>query len=124
MATAKKTTAPKGNTKASEVDDILGDGKGAEDVLSGKKAGGKKAKKEAAKKEAPKKAGGKKKATTGGVEEVKAVLLKTKKLTSYQDIADANNFDIRMVRRTARALGDSGEIERVKEGTVVYVKKA
>lgn len=126
MATAKKTAAaPAKNSKASDVDDLLGSKKGAkaapaDDVLEGKATakGGKKA---APAKKAKKASS---KATVGSVEDVKAVLLKTKKLTSYQDIAEANNFDIRMVRRTARALGDTGEIERVKEGTVVFVKKA
>lgn len=120
MATAKKTPAPAKNSKAADVDDLLSSkasAKKTDDVLEGKKGG---------KKAAPAKKGGKKstKATVGTVEDIKAVLLKTKKLTSYQDIADANNFDIRAVRRTARALGDTGEIERVKEGTVVFVKKA
>ncbi len=99
MATAKKAAPAAKKASAADVDDLLG-----------------------GKSKAPAKRAAK--ATVGTVEDVKKVLLKVTKLTSYNDVAEANNFDIRMVRRTARALGDEGLIERVKEGTVVFVKKA
>ena len=129
MATAKKTAAPAKNTKnAAEVDDLLA-GKD-DDLLSGKKAPAKKAAKAAEPAPAAKKAPAKKAKAAEPVEraesrvdEIKAVLGKTKKLTTYADIAEANGFDIRAVRRTARAMRDEGTVELVKEGTVVFVKK-
>jgi hypothetical protein len=132
MATAKKASAKsaaKTGASAKEVDDLLGTGgEAAADVLEGKssKKAGKAAapaKKAAAEKPAAKKAKPAAKETTGTPEDIRAVLLKTAKLTSYADVAEANGFDIRAVRRTARALCDSGEVERVKEGTVVFVKR-
>lgn len=57
-------------------------------------------------------------------EEIAAALKKVKKATSYADIAEAGDFDIRSVRRTARRMRDAGEIGLEKEGTVVYVTRA
>lgn len=115
--TAKKTTAkaPAGKNKsAADVDDILGGGE--DDVLAGK------GKKGAAKKASGKAAAKAPRAASGSTEKVRAILAKTKKPTSYSDIAEANDFNIRMVRRTARSMRDAGEIELMKEGTVVYVQ--
>lgn len=123
MATAKKADkAAKKTTKAdaAEVDDLLESKKAtkkpaknaADDVLEGKKTTKKAAKK------ATKKAAG------ASTEEVRAAILKCRKLTSYADVAASlGSEDMRQVRRTARAMRDAGEIEIVKEGTVCFVKK-
>lgn len=130
MATAKKAdkaTKKPAKASAAEVDDVLAPaakkaGKAkADDVLEGKKGGKAPAKKAAAK--APAK---KAKAKAEGVttDDVRAVILKCKKLTSYADVAAAaGTEDMRQVRRTARAMRDAGEIEITKEGTVAFVKK-
>lgn len=133
MATAKKAapakTSKKAATPAAE-DDLLatkGSSKkaskaaAAADDLLATKSGGKKAKAPApaakkAKKAAPAQE------FDGTAEEVRAVLMKTRKATSYTDIAQANNFNIRMVRRQSRALRDSGDVEISKEGTIGFVK--
>jgi hypothetical protein len=144
MATAKKATPAKASKKtaaAEGVDDILG-GK-TDDVLEGKaekkaKAGkaaakaapaakGKAAKAAPAKAEKPAKA--KKEKAEGGsrganTEAVRAAIAKVRKSTSYADLAEAGGFDIRLVRRTARAMRDEGAIELEKEGTVVFIKPA
>lgn len=127
MATAKKTA--KTAKTAADVDDLLA-GKD-DDLLSGKKPASKKAPAKAAEAAPAKKAPAKKAAKAAEpveraesrVDEIKAVLGKTKKLTTYADIAESNGFDIRAVRRTARAMRDEGTVELVKEGTVVFVKK-
>jgi hypothetical protein len=147
MATAKKAAPAKASKKATAaegVDDIL-EGKAGDDVLApkaDKKAKakpaakkeaaapkGKKAKAEAAAKEAKPAKKAKKEAAEGGTrgemtEKARAVLGKVRKLTPYADLAEANGLDIRLVRRTARVMRDAGEIELVKEGTVVFVKPA
>jgi hypothetical protein len=133
MATAKKAAGKKVNGKANaksgaEVDDILGSK--ADDVLAGKKGAGKgKAAKAAAAapkgkaaKAAAKTGGGRRAAGGGSTEEVRKILAATRKSTSYNDIAEQNKFDIRLVRRTARAMDEEGVLERVKEGTIVFVK--
>lgn len=124
MATAKK--ASKKTTKPAAEDDLL--------AAPAKKAAAKKAGKKAAeddllaapkgkKATAPaKKSKAKAPEFDGTAEEVRNVLLKTRKATSYTDIAGANNFNIRMVRRQARALRDNGDVEISKEGTIGYVK--
>jgi hypothetical protein len=123
MATAKKAAGKTAkasagkNSAAADVDDILG-GKAAP-AAKGKAAKGKAAKAAPAAKKAAAT-----RAASGSSEEVRAVLAKTKKSTSYNDIAEANGFNIRMVRRTARSMRDAGEIDLVKEGTIVYVKPA
>lgn len=125
--------------KAAVAEDDVLDGK--DDVLDGKKAT-----KKASKKAPPaKKASGKKAADpepakktasakkpkakqraadVGATEDVRAALLKCRKLTSYADIAESSGFNIRQIRRTARSMRDAGELTLEKEGTVVYVKKA
>ena len=59
-------------------------------------------------------------------EEIRTAIRKTKKPTSYADICakggEGNEFDIRSVRRTARAMRDAGEAELTKEGRDVFVK--
>lgn len=55
--------------------------------------------------------------TTGTREEVKTVLLKTRKATTFAEIAEANNFNVRMVRRTARGLKAEGLVEIGRDGT-------
>lgn len=126
MATAKKADKASKKAKpasASEVDEVLGSApakkaakkadKGGDDLLEGK---GKKAKKAPAKKA--------KKSEGVSTDDVRAAILKCKKLTSYADVAAAvGTEDMRQVRRTARAMRDNGEIEIVKEGTVCFVKK-
>lgn len=144
MATAKSApakTTKKAATPAAADDDLLapkvgkakaaGKGKTAapadDDLLAPKGGKSKPAAKSAKAAAAPAKKAAKPRAakdTVGTTEDVRAVLLKTRKLTSYADIASANNFDIRMVRRTARAARDAGEIELQKEGTIQYVKVA
>lgn len=118
MATAKKAPAK----KAKAADDELLSGK-ADDVLAGK---AKKTKVDdvlAGKKKAPVK---KKKAAPvedgPTAEDVRKVLLKTRKATSYSDIATENGFNLRMVRRQSRALAATGEVEITKEATLGYVK--
>jgi hypothetical protein len=128
MATAKKAAPAKTSkkpkaTEAAPEDDLLapkakGKAKAAapeDDLLAtkGKKAAP--AKKAPAKKAA-------KAEDEASADDVRAVLLKTRKATSYTDIAEANGFNIRMVRRQARSLRDSGEVEITKEGTLGYVK--
>lgn len=124
MATAKKTENKKPKkADAAEVDELLGDGKKAtkkpakktakeDDVLEGKAAAKKPAK-------------GKKASKAAGVasDDVRAAILKCRKLTSYADVAEATGADLRQVRRLSRSMRDAGEIEIVKEGTVCFVKK-
>lgn len=125
-------------------DDVLA---GKDDVLAGKKKANKKA--PPAKKAAAKKTGkkaeaedepapkGKKKAPAAAkrakaepagdiapTEDVRAALLKCKKLTSYADVQEATGFNIRQIRRTARAMRDNEELTIEKDGTVAYVKRA
>jgi hypothetical protein len=129
MATAKKASKAKETKKASkatgaEVDDVL-EGKSkkapakkaaADDLLDGKSGKGKKA---------PAKKAKAKEASEGSMtQSVRDYVGKCRKLTSYADVAEATGADIRMVRRTARAMRDAGEIEIVKEGTVAFVKKS
>lgn len=126
---AKDNKAPK--VKKSEVDDVLEGKTGTADVLEGKKSkkGDKPAKKAPAKKAPAKKSDkpkakpepGSRGATT---EAVRAAIGKVRKQTSYAELSEAGGFDIRLVRRNARALRDEGAIELYKEGTVVYIKPA
>lgn len=51
-------------------------------------------------------------------------LLKVKKAISYADFAEKNDFNIRSVRRTARALRDAGHIELTKDGQTVMISAA
>ena len=138
MATAKKAApaakkaakaeddllAPKAKGKAAKAEDDLLAPKGkakakpAEDDLLAPKGGKGKPKAEAK----PKPKAKKTPEFEGSAEDVRAVLLKTRKATSYTDLADQHNFNIRMVRRQARALRDSGEVEITKEGTLGYVR--
>lgn len=127
MAKANKKEAPA--ETAAEVDALLGSTKSkkaksakeaaapAKKAKSAKEAPAKKAAK--GKKEEPKRTRAESQA-----DEIAAALLKVKKATSYADIAEKNDFDIRAVRRKARTMRDAGEIELVKEGTVVYVQPA
>jgi hypothetical protein len=55
---------------------------------------------------------------------LRKALLKVKKAVSYGDFAEANDFNIRSVRRTARAMRDAGEIDLVREGQIVYIQAA
>lgn len=55
---------------------------------------------------------------------LRKALLKVKKAISYGDFAEANGFNIRSVRRTARAMRDNGEIELSREGQIVYISAA
>lgn len=133
MATAKKATPAKASKKAATpaVEDDLTAPKAkakkaapkVEDDLTAPKAKAK-AKKDdlTAPKAKPAKKAKKEAEFEGSADEVRAVLLKTKKATSYTDLAAANNFNIRMVRRQARGLRDSGEVEITKEGTTGYVR--
>lgn len=141
MATAKTPkAAPAGKTKAAKADDDLlapstkakaaakpakAKAAAAEDDLLAP-SGKAKVKAKAAAAEKPAKAakpkGEAKAPRSGGAEEIRAVLAKTKKLTSYNDIATTGGFDIRAVRRTARAMRDEGLIELTKDGTVAFVK--
>ncbi len=128
-----------------EADDVL---EGKDDVLEGKKP--RKAKKPAPAKKTtksrkaadPEPAAPAKKSKTSGkdkpaakkarvraedvvsTEEVRAAILKCKKLTSYADLAESSGINIRQIRRTARKMRDDGEVTLEKEGTVVYIKKA
>lgn len=51
-------------------------------------------------------------------------LMKVKKATTYADFAEKNDFNIRSVRRSARALRDAGHIELERDGQTVYIKPA
>jgi len=136
MATAKKAAPAKTSKKpakaaAAEDDDLLSTkGKPAAKKAKAKPADddllATKGKKPAAKKAAPAKAKAEKAddGTVGTRDDVRAVLLKTKKATSFADIATANNFNVRMVRRTARALKADGLVEISREGTTGMVRKA
>ena len=55
---------------------------------------------------------------------LRKALLKVKKAVSYADFAEANDFNIRSVRRAARAMRDAGEIELSREGQTVYISAA
>jgi len=55
---------------------------------------------------------------------LRKALLKVKKAVSYGDFAEANGFNIRSVRRTARAMRDAGEIDLSREGQIVYISAA
>ena len=121
----KKTTAKKADAKAKSAKKAAKADAG-DDLLEGKssKKASKGSDKKAAKADKPK---AKKAKAADGVtpEDVRAVVNKARKLTSYADVAAAaGTDDIRMVRRTCRAMRDAGEAEIVKEGTVAYVKKA
>lgn len=55
---------------------------------------------------------------------LRKALLKVKKAVSYADFAEANDFNIRTVRRAARAMRDAGEIDLTREGQTVYISAA
>ena len=140
--------AKKAKPQAADVDDIL-DGK-TEDVLEGKKpaakakgkpaakaAKGKEAKaaKPAAKKgkeakaaaaaekpakKAKKEASGE--SRSAATEAVRTLLSKTRKLTTFADLAEQSGYNLRLIRRTARAMRADGTVEAVREGTVVFVR--
>lgn len=55
---------------------------------------------------------------------LRKALLKVKKAVSYADFAEANDFNIRTVRRAARAMRDAGEIELTRDGQTVYISAA
>lgn len=57
-------------------------------------------------------------------EDVKKALLKVKKPISYSDFADANEFNLRQVRRTARRLRDADELVITHNGTEGMVSRA
>jgi hypothetical protein len=122
MATAKKAAPAKTTKKAAKAepveDDLLATKpkkakakpEPVDDLLASKKT----------KKAAPAKKS--KAEDEASAEDVRTVLKKTRKATSYTDIANENGFNIRMVRRQARALRDAGEVEITKEATLGYVK--
>lgn len=115
----KKAAAPAKTTKKPAAKAAA-----AEDDLLATKPKGKKAAAAAPAKKAPKpKAEKADDGTVGTRDDVRAVLLKTKKATSFADVATANNFNVRMVRRTARALRDEGLVEISREGTTGLVRK-
>jgi len=130
MATAKKAAPAKTSKKTKAAPAEAAE----DDLLATKKPAAKKAKKAAPAEDdllSTKKAAPAKKAKKAApaedeptAEDVRNVLLKTRKATSYTDIAEANGFNIRMVRRQARALRDTGEVEISKEGTLGFVKVA
>ena len=149
MATAKKAAPAKtskkpAKTAAAEDDDLLATkskkGAKAKPAAKGKAAKADagdddmlatKGSKKTAKATAARKAEAKKPrkaaeddGTTGTRDDVRAVILKTKKATSVAEIAQANNFNVRMVRRTARAMRDEGTAVITKEGTAAFVRKA
>lgn len=122
-------------TESADVDDLLGDDGAEAETKPAKKA--KKAKPAAAapakkaKGKAAAKAAPAKKAKKEAAEEkpaadspLRKALLKVKKAISYADFAEANDFNIRTVRRTARAMRDAGEIELSKDGQTVYISAA
>ena len=55
---------------------------------------------------------------------VRKALLKVKKAISYADFAEANDFPLRTVRRTARALRNAGELCLTRDGQQVYISAA
>lgn len=55
---------------------------------------------------------------------MRKALLKVKKAISYADFAEANDFNIRSVRRTARAMRDAGEIDLQRDGQTVFIAPA
>ena len=55
---------------------------------------------------------------------ISKALMKVRKAVSYADFADANEFNIRSVRRTARALRDAGHIDLVRDGQTVLIRPA
>lgn len=57
-------------------------------------------------------------------EDVRKALLKVKKPISYSAFADANEFNLRQVRRTARRLRDAEELTITHEGTEGMVSRA
>lgn len=61
--------------------------------------------------------------TVGTRDDVRAILLKTRKSTSFADIASTNNFNVRMVRRCARQLKAEGLVEITRDGTTGMVRK-
>lgn len=113
---AKKAAAKKTAKKASadDVDEIL-EGKGAAAKGNGKAKPGK---------AKARKAPGPRAEDIADTDDVKKALLKYKKPTSYGDIQAATGFNIRQIRRTARAMRDNGELELTKEGTQVLVARA
>lgn len=66
----------------------------------------------------------KKAAAPGADSALRKALLKVKKSVSYADFAEANDFNIRTVRRAARAMRDAGEIDLTREGQTVYISAA
>jgi hypothetical protein len=130
-----------------DVDDLLGEAKPAKKAAS-KKAPAKKAaapaKKAAAAPVAAKKAAPAKKAaapaakgkkpaakkpaarkeTVAEDSPIRKALLKVRKAVSYATFAEANDFNIRSVRRTARLLRDAGEIDLERDGQTVLIKAA
>lgn len=111
-AAAEEAAPPKKSKKAAAEDAAPAKKtkKAAEDAAPAKKA------KKAAAERAPR--------GESRTEEVRKVISKVKKPTSYADIAAKGDpeFDIRSVRRTARAMRDAGEAELTKEGRDVFVK--
>jgi DNA-binding transcriptional ArsR family regulator len=124
MSKKTKVEAP------ADVDDLIGDA-----TVTAEKPAKAKAKapaKKAAAKPAAKKAAAKapaKKAKAAADEGEKPAadsplhkaLLKVRKAVSYADFAEANGFNIRSVRRTARALRDAGQIDLQREGQAVFI---
>lgn len=97
--------------------------KAAKEEKPAAKAAAKKAAKPAAKK-APAAKADKEPKEPRELSPVRKALLKVKKAISYADFAEANDFDIRSVRRTARVMRDAGEIELTKDGQLVYISAA
>jgi hypothetical protein len=129
---SKKTKAE----AATDVDDLLGGDiavaaeKPAKAKPAAKKAAAKPAAKPAAKKAAAKPAKAPAKKAKAAADEgekpaadsaLHKALLKVRKAVSYADFAEVNGFNIRSVRRTARALRDSGQIDLQREGQAVYI---
>ena len=133
MAKAKSATK---QAKSADVDEILGE----DDVLApaapkaAKKAKppakGKKAVKEPANKKEPKAKPAKEakpKADDGEgrsaqTSAVRAMLSKVRKYTSYADLAESTGHNLRLIRRTSRAMREAGEVETTREGTAVFVR--
>ncbi len=86
----------------------------ADDVLEGKKPA----------KKAAKPAEKKARAESVNSDELRAKLLKCRKLTTFQQFADSHGYNLRTVRRTARAMRNEGLLENTKEGTVIFFKAA
>lgn len=133
--------AKKAKAKDEAVDDLLEtkSKKSTKKEPAAKKAKSKAKEEEPAKKAKPSKANGKSKKAADAeprsrgrgadrplvaAEDVKKALLKVKKPISYADFADANEFNLRQVRRTARRLRDAGEIDITHNGTEGMVARA